>query len=58
MISPLLHRLFEGADTSSLADWISRKRSSHFGAGADDAADMRLAESPTAWRERRRTEVT
>jgi hypothetical protein len=29
MISPLLHRLFEGADTGSLADWISRKRSSH-----------------------------
>jgi len=25
-ISPLLHRLFEGADTRSLADWISRER--------------------------------
>jgi len=35
MISPLLHRLFEGADTRSLADWISRERTSHFGAGPD-----------------------
>jgi hypothetical protein len=31
MISPLLHRLFGGADTRSLADWISRERTSHFG---------------------------
>ena len=54
MISPLLHRLFEGADTRSLADWISRERPSHFGAGPDDARDMRLAESLTAWWERRR----
>jgi hypothetical protein len=37
MISPLLHRLFEGADTRSLADWISRERISHFGAGPGDA---------------------
>lgn len=57
MISPLLHRLFEGADTRSLAGWISHERSSHFGAGPDDAQDMRLAESLTAWRERRRTEA-
>ena len=34
MISPLLHRMFEGADTRSLADWISRERASHFGARA------------------------
>lgn len=54
MISPLLHRLFEGADTRSLADWISRERASHFGAGPDDARDMRLAESLTACWERRR----
>ena len=54
MISPLLHRLFEGADTRSLADWISRERASHFGPGPDDAQDMRLAESLTAWWERRR----
>ena len=59
MISPLLHRLFEGADTRSLAGWIwiSHKRSSHFGAGPDDAEDMRLAESLTARRERGRTET-
>jgi hypothetical protein len=38
-----------GADTRSLADWISRERTSHFGAGADDARDMRLAESLAAW---------
>jgi hypothetical protein len=55
---PLLHRLFEGADTRSLADWISRERTSHFGAGPDDARDMRLAESLTAWWERRRAEAS
>jgi hypothetical protein len=38
------------------ADEISRERASHFGAGPDDARDMRLAESLTAWWERRRAE--
>lgn len=57
-ISPLLHRLFEGGNTRSLAAWIGHEQSSHFGAGPDDAQDMRLAESLTAWRERRRTEAT
>ena len=58
MISPLLHRLFEGADARALFDWISQERSSHFGAGPDDVQDMQLAESLTAWWERRRTEAT
>jgi len=58
MISPLLHRLFEGADTRSLADWISPERASHFGAGPDDAQDMQLAESLTGWWERRRTDAS
>jgi hypothetical protein len=58
MISPLPHRLFERADTRSLAAWISHERSSHFGAGPDDAHDMHLAESLTAWWVRRRTEAT
>jgi hypothetical protein len=49
MISPLLHRL---------ADWIGRERASHFGVGPDDAQDMRLAESLTAWWERRRAEAS
>jgi hypothetical protein len=53
-----LHRLFDGADTRSLADWISRERISHFGAGPGDARDMRLAESLTAWWERRRAEAS
>jgi len=48
----------EGADTRSLADWISRERASHFEAGPDDARDMRLAESLTAWWERRRAEAS
>jgi len=56
-ISPLLHRLFEGADPRSLADWINRERTSHFGAGPGDARDMRLAESLTPWWERRRAEA-
>jgi hypothetical protein len=58
MIGPLLRRLFEGADSRSLAEWISHERTSHFGAGPDDAKDMRLAESLIAWSERRRTEAT
>ena len=41
MISPLLHRLFEGADTRSLADWISRERASHFGAGPKPPGNRR-----------------
>lgn len=47
MIGPLLHRLFEGADTRALFDWISQERPSHFGAGPDDVQDTRLAESLT-----------
>jgi hypothetical protein len=59
MISSLLHRLVEGADTCSLAAWISYERSSHFGLGPDEAEDMQLAESLAAWwRERRRVEAT
>ena len=45
MIGPLLHRLSEGADARSLADWISHERSSHFGLGPDGARDMQLAET-------------
>jgi hypothetical protein len=45
MISPLLHRPFEGAATCSLAAWISHERSSHFGLGPDEAEDIQLAES-------------
>jgi hypothetical protein len=55
MISPLLHQLYEGADTRSLADWISRERSDHFGLGPDSTGDRRLAERLTAWWQRQRT---
>jgi hypothetical protein len=58
MISPLLHRLSEGADTRSLADWISRERSSHFGLGPDDTRDRQLAEWLTSWWERRQATAT
>ncbi|MGD0067497.1 MAG: hypothetical protein ABSB76_29180 [Streptosporangiaceae bacterium] len=58
MISPLLHHLFEGADTRSLVGWISHERSSHFGLGPDEAADTRLVESLAAWWERGRIEAT
>jgi hypothetical protein len=54
MIGPLLHRLSEGADTRSLAGWISRERSSHFGLGPDGTRDMQLAERLTAWWKERR----
>ena len=54
MISPLMHRLFEGADARAIADWIRRERSSHFGIGPDDMRDRELAERLTAWWERRR----
>ena len=58
MIGPLLHRLSEGADARSLADWISHERSSHFGLGPDGAHDMQLAERLTVWREGRRPTTT
>lgn len=58
MISPLLHLLFDGADVRSLADWVSRERSSHFGLGPDEAEDIRLAESLAVWWDRRRIEAT
>ena len=53
MISPLLHRLFEGTDTRSLADWISPQRSSHFGAGPDAIADTQLAVRLSEWWDKR-----
>jgi hypothetical protein len=39
MSSPLLHRLFDGADAGSLAAWISHERAEHFGLDADDEHD-------------------
>jgi hypothetical protein len=58
MISPLLHRLSEGADAGALAAWIGHERSSHFGLGPDEAKDLQLARSLAAWWERRRIEAT
>jgi hypothetical protein len=55
MIDSLLRRLFDRADTRSLAGWISHDRSSHFGLGPDDARDVQLAERLTAWWEGQRT---
>jgi hypothetical protein len=55
---PLLHHLFEGTDTRSLADWISRERSSHFGAGPDAIADTQFAVRLSEWWDRRRIEPT
>jgi len=55
MISPLLHHLDEGADARSLAAWISREKSSHFGLEPDNTRDTQLAERLTAWWERRTT---
>jgi hypothetical protein len=58
MIGPLLDRLFAGADALSLFGWIRHERLAHFGAGPDDAQDMRLAESLTAWWESRRADAS
>src|ERR1035438_100978 len=58
MISPLLHRLFEGAGTRSLAELISHERSSHFGLGPDETSDTQLAEWLTAWWQTRRSTIT
>ena len=58
MISPLLHCLFEGAGTRSLAELISHERSSHFGLGPDVASDRQLAERLTAWWETRLSTTT
>ena len=53
MIGPLMHRLLDGADARSLADWISPERISHFGLSPDAASDAQLAETLTAWWMRR-----
>jgi hypothetical protein len=58
MIPPLLHRLFKGTDTRSLAAWIGHERSSHVGLSPDEAGDMRLAVPLAAWRERQQNEAT
>ena len=55
MISPLMHRLFEGADTGSLAAWIRHERSAHIGLRPDDTHDQQLARQLTVWWERRQT---
>jgi hypothetical protein len=49
MISPLLHRLFDGVDADSLAAWISHERVEHFGLGPDDVHDQQLADALTTW---------
>jgi hypothetical protein len=49
MISPLMHRLAAGANTHSLAEWISSRRFWHFGNAADEVRDTLLAEALTAW---------
>jgi hypothetical protein len=58
MIGPILHRLFDGADAHSLAQWISHERTNHFGLAPDQARDNRLAEALAAWWQRRRSSNT
>ena len=53
MISPLMDRLAAGADTRSLAKWISSRRFWHFGDAADEARDTQLAEAPAMMFSRR-----
>ena len=48
MISPLLDRLSDSADTRSLAARISHERPSHLGLGPDDIRDTQLAERLTS----------
>jgi hypothetical protein len=49
MISPLLHQLFEGSSERSLAKWIDRERTSHFGLGRDLESDRALAAQLARW---------
>lgn len=49
MISPLLHRLYEGATAADLLSWISHERTEHFGLGPDDKGDSALAQELADW---------
>jgi hypothetical protein len=49
MISPLLHKLFEGSSEKSLAAWIDTERTNHFGLGRDLASDQALANRLSCW---------
>ena len=55
MISPLMHRLYEGASTSTLAAWIASERTEHFGLQSDSTADHALADELVEWWSARRS---
>jgi hypothetical protein len=48
MISPAMHKLYDGASVDSLVEWIAEQRD-HFGLGPDRADDHALAENLLAW---------
>ena len=56
MISPAMHKLYDGASVESLVEWIAEERD-HFGLGADPADDHVLAENLLAWWRVRVTEA-
>ena len=55
MISPLMHRLYEGASTSTLATWIAIERTEHFGLQSNSTADHALADELVEWWSARRS---
>ena len=48
MISPAMHKLYDGASVDSLAEWIAEQRD-HFGLDPDAADDHALAEELLDW---------
>ena len=49
MISPLMHRLFDGASVADLAAWIAAERVEHFGLGPNSESDAHLAGQFVDW---------
>jgi hypothetical protein len=48
MISPAMHKLYDGASDDSLVEWIAEQRD-HFGLSPNPADDRGLAERLRAW---------
>jgi hypothetical protein len=55
MISPAMHKLYDGAPVEALVEWIAEERD-HFGLDPDPADDHAVAESLIAWWRMRVTE--
>jgi hypothetical protein len=53
MLSPLLHRLHDGASVNEIRDWLVGEVEGHFGTRSDPAREGQLAMQISAWWRRR-----